>query len=131
MHAPFQATLPEGEGDFSRCCAAVARPKLAVRVLIRIVSWMALVFRPSRVIRANSMGYWIGVYALVIFVVCLPFLVLYLIASMLWLGVTVTQFLIRRVKNDWAASTDLFSREHWGMIRRMSRHAGQALRMML
>jgi hypothetical protein len=77
------------------------------------------------------MGYWIGVYALVIFAVCLPFFVLYLIASMLWLGVTVTQFLIRRVKADWAASTDLFSREHLGMIRRMSRHAGQALRMML
>lgn len=60
----------------------------------------------------------LGVYALVVIAVLLPFLLLYMIAGILWLGLTATRLIVRSVKNTWAVRTDFFSREHWSMIRR-------------
>jgi len=64
------------------------------------------------------MWYWVGVYALVIIAVFLPFVLLYMIAGVLWLGVMATRFMVRNVKNAWAVRTHFFSRQHWSMIRR-------------
>jgi len=57
------------------------------------------------------MWYWVGVYALVIVAVFLPFAFLYTIAGVLWLGVTAARFIVRSVNNAWSVRTDFFSRE--------------------
>jgi hypothetical protein len=66
------------------------------------------------------MLYWFCVYAFVVIVVFLPFLVLYMVVAAAWLGLAAVRFMIRRLKNDSAIRTG-FSREHWSMINRLLR----------
>ena len=63
------------------------------------------------------MLYWLGVYALVVTAVLLPFLFLYMVGAIGWLGLGAIRFMIRSVKNISAIRTG-FSREHWSLIYR-------------
>ena len=62
------------------------------------------------------MLYWFGAYALVVIAVLLPFLVLYLVIALSWLGLVAARFMIRRLKNALAIRTG-FSRERWSLHR--------------
>jgi hypothetical protein len=57
-----------------------------------------------------EMLYWLGVYALVVFVVSSPFLLLYVV-------MTAARLIIRTLKHAWALRPD-FSGAHWSTIRR-------------
>ena len=73
------------------------------------------------------MLYWLGVYAFVVFVVLLPFLVLYLVVAASWLGLAAVGFLIRRLKTASAIRTG-FSREYASMITRPLRNPSRSTR---
>jgi hypothetical protein len=63
------------------------------------------------------MLYWFGVYALVVIAVSLPFLLLYMVVAVSWLGLAGLRFLMRSLKKASAIRTG-FSKEHWSMSHR-------------
>lgn len=63
------------------------------------------------------MLYWFGVYALVVIAVSLPFLLLYMVMAVSFLGLAGLRFLIRNLKNASAIRTG-FSKEYWSMSHR-------------
>ena len=73
------------------------------------------------------MLYWCGVYALVVIAVFLPFLVLYMVVAVSWLGLAAVRFTIRRLKNALAIRTG-FSGGHWSMIHRLLRNPSRSTR---
>ena len=81
--------------------------KLEAGVLVRIVRLDGSVFWPIRFAEANSMLYWLGVYALVVTAVLLPFLFLYLTVAVSWLGLAAIRFMLRNLKSAFAIRTGL------------------------
>jgi len=63
------------------------------------------------------MFYWLGVYGLVIGGVLVPFLLLYVVAAILWLALAAIRFMLQRLKNAWPIRIALV-REHWSIIHR-------------
>jgi hypothetical protein len=58
------------------------------------------------------MLYWLGVYVLVVIGVAIPFLLLYIVGSLLWLTITAIRSMMRSLQHALAARPD-FSRTHW------------------
>ena len=63
------------------------------------------------------MLYWLGVYLLVAIGVAVPFLVLYVVGLVFWLGVAAIRSTVRSVRDVLPVRTD-FSRANWSVIRR-------------
>ena len=67
--------------------------------------------------RSKEMLYWFGVYALVVIAVLLPFLLLYLLVVVSWLGLSGIRVMFRSLRSVLAIRTGL-SREIWSVIHR-------------
>ena len=63
------------------------------------------------------MLYWLGVYALVVVAVAVPFLLLYLAICVCWLGLAAVRFAIRSIANARPIRAD-FARPNWSVVRR-------------
>jgi hypothetical protein len=63
------------------------------------------------------MLYWLGVYLLVAIGVAVPFLLLYVVRLVFWLGVTAIRSTVRRLSDVFPVRTD-FARANWTVIRR-------------
>jgi hypothetical protein len=82
------------------------------------------VFRPMFP-EDEPMLYWLGAYSLVIIAVFVPFTLLYIVGSLVWLGLAAIRFTIRNIKNVLTLRTNFFSREHSSMILPANRYRFQ------